>query len=440
MPDFDPECLALWCGGTWNRLPQQTLSGLVHDSRSVSPGNLFVAVSGDRFDGHAFCEAAVEKGAAALLVKREVPINLPQLRVPNTRRALIDLATAYRQTLDATVVGITGSVGKTSVKELCANLLQSLEPTARSPGNWNNDLGLPLSLLAIPETSRFAVLEIGMNHPGELVPLCDIFRPQCGIVTNVGPVHIEFFDSEEGIANEKAALIRAIPEEGFVVLDAEGRWFDFLRAQATCEVIAVSLNEQKTDSTVVQGTMDGETLRAFGQEIVLPYPGRHVALNALMSLALANQLGVPQANFKSIVEHFELPGMRWRREEHWGVEVINDAYNANPISMRAALETFAAEPCHGRRWLVLGGMAEMGDAGHRAHQELGRILVTGDWSHCVFVGELARMIHDEAGGDWFADAEEAGQFLKAEIQPGDRVLVKGSRSVQLEGLFESTGD
>ena len=401
-------------GGDGNHAHPTHVHGVIHDSRDVTPGCLFAAVSGERFDGHDFVPAAFEAGAALALVER--PVDGPCVVVPDVRRALLDLARGYRATFDIPVVGITGSVGKTTVKELLADLLATLGQTARNPGNWNNDLGLPLSLLNMPPETRFAVMELGMNHPGEIAPLCEVLRPTHAIVTEIGAAHIEAFEDVEGIAEEKAALVRALPEEGLQVLDLASEWFDFLADRCPGRAVVI-------DS-------EADPLPA-----PLALPGEHMRRNALKAVAMARALGVQDAAVAAVLRNFRPPGMRWRVEERGGLRFINDAYNANPMSVRAALDAFAGMEVAGAKWVVLGGMHELGEHGERAHAEIGCHAKDGPW-RLVSVGAMARPIAVAGDGIPVGSCEDAAWLLREHAAPGDTVLVKASRGERLERVLD----
>jgi len=431
---FDADDLKIWSTGGWlNGQPLQC-KGIVHDSREVKPGDLYLAIIGETHDGHRFCESAIQQGASGLIVSRPMEgLEIPQLVVKDTRRALSELARRYRNSLTMSCIGITGSVGKTSVKEMAADMLSQTSMTARNRGNWNNDIGLPLSLLNMDPDSRFGVFEIGMNHPGELQPLCDILQPDYGIMTEIGPVHLEYFDSVEAIAQEKATLVRAIPRNGFMVLDPDTPWYDLCKAEASCQVLNVSMQGNgDLNGTVV----DGDLVIA-GEVYRMPLPGMHIKQNALKCIALALQLGVHPDQIRDALNAFEAPSMRWERSEIDGITFINDAYNANPVSMRASVDTYIQEPATGTRWLILGGMAELGVIEQEAHRAIGKFFkgLEAVGAQLIVVGELAKPLWEEAGGTWCEGPAEAAALLKEQAEVGDRVLLKASRGIGLEKVL-----
>jgi UDP-N-acetylmuramoyl-tripeptide--D-alanyl-D-alanine ligase len=441
-----------WTKGWWRGAHPAALAGVSTDTRQMTPGALYVAIKGPTFDGHAFARQAIDRGAAAVMMDSGavVPEGIPALVVPGTAAALTALAAGWRAAVDPTVVGITGSAGKTTVKELTSHLLGALGPTAKTLGNWNNSLGLPKSLLAMPRDSRFGVFEAGTNHPGEIAPLAALMRPDCAVVTNVGPVHIEFFGSEEAIADEKADLLRAVPADGFVVLDADSPHFRFLSAQPKCRVVAVSLRSGADYRAVEVDPVEGffkveERGSGETQPVFTGRPGVHQVVNALQAIAVARQFGVP---WPAIVSRLaDAPGapMRWEVVPRDGIVWINDAYNANPISMAKSLETFAAMDAKGgRKVAVLGDMFELGDRAEAMHRAVGTQVAASGVDVLVAVGAMsAQWMADAAlkaglAADRVllaADAAAARDLLKRLLKPGDHALLKASHGMALESIL-----
>lgn len=452
MIALDPLDLARWCGGQWIPRSPRTVLSVVHDTKKVALGALFVALRGARFDGHDFVEQAVGAGAVAALISRSrladlQSLGIPLLVVDDSAQALKELAAGYRAKLGLAVVGVTGSTGKTTVKEMMACLLEGTLTTARTKGNWNNDIGLPLSILAIPPDSQVAVLELGINHPGEMAPLCAIAKPDWGVITNVGPVHLEFFSSVEAIAREKGELLKSLPAKGVAVLSRDEPHEALLRACAPGRVITTSIksdvkadyrlvfNDPQTGDCRVEDGLDGG-IHVFR----LPLPGLHNRSNALLAIAVARGFGVSWVQIAAAFDRFVPPPMRWEQTHAGGVTLINDAYNANPVSMLASISTFRELAVPGRKWLVLGDMLELGSTGVDAHLAVGRSLSEGDWAGLVTVGTLGAHI---AAGAIAAGIpvervhpcealESAVELLRKCIAPGDAVLVKASRGKHLD--------
>ncbi len=435
---------------------QVLVRGVSIDSRTVVKGDLFFALGGDRVDGHGYLDQARRAGAAAAVVRRGEPLPpmeepFPLLVVEDPREALGRLATHHRARLTAIVVGITGSNGKTTTKDMVGAVLSELGPTIRSWKSYNNDLGVPLTILAADASTRFLVVEIGTNHPGEIARLAAMARPLVGVVTNIAEAHIGNFGSLRAIAEEKAALLEALPPDGTAVVPAGDAFSDLLASRAPCRVCTFGrLDAPGTEiATDVWGTAVRRTGRPRGvsfhlygkMRVQLRFQGVHNAVNALAACAVGLLCGVPPETLQSALAGVAPPALRLQRESVGGVALVDDTYNANPASMDAALDEIAASATDGRRVLVLGDMAELGEASESQHRRLGRrAAAVGDilWA----VGEEARLVAEEAlrmgvpadrvfhspGVDL---ALERLPFLPT---PGDLVLVKASRSSGLDRL------
>lgn len=452
--------LAKWSGGAWEASPSAAVTGLAFDSRTVKGGDLFAALASDSADGHRFVEKALEAGAAGAIVRDDWPAprpGLPLLRVKDTLRAMHDIARGYRDAVDPFIVGVTGSVGKSTVKTWTAALLASHFRTSCTVANFNNAIGLPVSLLGMDPDAEAGVFEVGMNHKGELAPLCRTLRPNAAVITAIGPVHIEFFPSVEAIADEKAELLRALPADGFAVLDAASPYFPILKAASRARVVTVKVADGRGASAErgpaaadYEARLIDELTGSFkltGKGIAAPlairtgHPGAHNVLNALYAIAVALECGVPLG--KVVEKAASLPSMelRFDRREIGGATWVNDAYNASPLSMAASLRTFAAVmPADSRRICVLGEMRELGAESRMRHDEIGRLVASLGGDVLVGVGEAGGWIIDAAVASGFAgtpiraaDADDAGRLLRGIVHPGDSVLLKASHGV---GLFK----
>ena len=437
MPRFLPEELSKWVSSPWkNGFPGVPITGISHDTRTLEPGNLYVAIRGENHDGHQFLHQAFERGAVGVLVARSnLDIPCPFLRVADTLDGLWALARGYRKKWQGTVVGITGSVGKTTVKEMCAAVLATRGATHATSGNFNNHIGLPLTMLAMPEDAAFGVFEIGMNHPGEIAPLAQLLQPEIGILADIGAAHQENFQSLEGIAREKAQLIEQLPPDGLALLDRGSEWFALLSGSTRARIRTFAIGGPADYSG--RETPNGE-LEVNGFSYAMPLPGRHIARNALRAIALGLELGIEPPRIAEALLRFKLPPMRWEETETGGIRFINDAYNANPLSMRASLETFARLPGNGKKWVVVGGMRELGASAEKEHARLGRLIDRLGFDGAIAVGKLARSIQCEGGQPFFHTLEpaEAADILKRNLLPGDRVLLKASRGERLERVLE----
>jgi UDP-N-acetylmuramoyl-tripeptide--D-alanyl-D-alanine ligase len=449
---FDPAELAAWCHGVWGGVLPDGLTGVSIDSRVVQPGELYVALPGAHVDGHDYVDEALARGAAGAMVAstryQDRGKERPLLYVQDTGAALTALAKGHRAQCAARFIGITGSVGKTSVKEILADMLAKQGTTGRTHGNWNNALGLPLSLLQLPRDAAYGVYEIGMNHPGELAPLCDVLQPQAAIITPIGPVHLENFDSVECIADEKATLSRAVPRDGWVVLSVDDPYVSVLRRNVQARIVTVSMRDADAD---YRGSYDPGNKQLIVCErhgacapYPMPLPGAYMAENALRAIAAARTLGLEPEQLANALAGYKPPPMRWNNVTIAGVHFINDAYNANPVSMRAALDALREKPVEGRRWLVLAGMYELGPTGEKEHVELGAVVAEQDWAGLIAVGEYGAWIAEGARAAGMSEARilrcgdtgEAATLLYQHASPGDTVLVKASRGEKLEQVLK----
>ena len=378
-----------------------TFRGATLDSRRVKPGMLFVAIPGEHVDGRAFIPQARAAGAAGIVEGRE---------------ALAETARAYRRTLKATVIGVTGSAGKTTVKELTAAFLRAGGYRVHATeGNYNNDLGLPLTILNCPPEADFLVVEMGTNYPGEIPYLVEIARPSVGLISSIGTAHIEFFKTQDGIADEKGALLRALPADGRAFLVRSNDRFERL-----CAMSAVAVTAVETDD---------DAARRLAAALAVRLPGSHNVANAALAAACAGSFGVPLETCLAALKTFSLPGNRWRVVERDAVTYIADCYNANPTSMAAALETFASVPVTGRRIAVLGDMLELGAQSEALHAQIKAKAASLPLDEILYVGP-------SFGG---GTREEARARLADLLRPGDAVLLKASNSLHLETLLEPAG-
>lgn len=448
-----PDLLADWTSGRWVGPKISEIRGVCHDTRSVAPGQLYVAIHGERFDGHQFVNEAFERGASAAMVAKPFAEQWPGrslLVVADPKKALADMARGYRRSLPANIVAVTGSVGKTTVKEMAADILACKGPTARSLGNWNNQIGLPLSLMSMERDDEFGVFEVGISRPGEMGVLAELLRPNSGIMTEIGPVHQEFFVSTEAIAREKSLLLNSLPPNGLAFLSSDDAWYHILAEAASCPVVTVSMNKDADADFVGQarectGELEVREKDA-GKSSVYPMPllGDHIMRNALLAIAAGRKAGVSPELIATALRNYAPPPMRWNKLSRYGVVVINDAYNANPVSMRAALRTFASEATAGRKWIVLGGMRELGVTEREEHLVLGQELARGSWCGVVTVGMLGKVIAEGAvAAGWpperiknCSDTQDAAMCLQGQVGSGDMVLLKGSRAEKLEQILD----
>ncbi|ELS52500.1 UDP-N-acetylmuramoyl-tripeptide--D-alanyl-D-alanine ligase [Streptomyces viridochromogenes] len=442
-------------GGQTHDIPDpsvQVTGPVVRDSREVEPGTLFAAFVGERVDGHDFARQVVEAGAVAILASR--PVGVPAIVVADVQKALGALARHVVRRLGATLVALTGSAGKTSTKDLIAQVLQRKAPTVWTPGSLNNEIGLPLTALTATEETRFLVLEMGARGIGHIRYLTDLTPPKVGLVLNVGTAHIGEFGGREQIAQAKGELVEALPGDGAAILNADD---PLVRAMASRTKAKVILFGESGEADVraenVRLTDSGQPSFMLHtpsgcSDVTMRLYGEHHVSNALAAAAVAHELGMSAEEIATALSEAGSLS-RWRMEvteRPDGVTIVNDAYNANPESMRAALRALAAMGKGRRTWAVLGKMAELGDEALAEHDAVGRLAVRLNVSKLVAVGGreaswLQLGAYNE--GSWgeesvhVSDAQAAVDLLRSELRPGDVVLVKASRSVGLESVAEA---
>jgi UDP-N-acetylmuramoyl-tripeptide--D-alanyl-D-alanine ligase len=430
--------------------PNTAVTGaVVVDSREVTPGALFVAVPGERVDGHDFAAAAVEAGAAAVLATR--PVGVPAVVVEDTVEALGALAGLVTGRLvaehDLVVVGVTGSQGKTSTKDLIASVLETAGTTIAPPGSFNNEIGLPLTALRAEPATDHLVLEMGARGVGHIRYLCDIAPPRIGVVLNVGLAHVGEFGNQETIALAKGELVEALPADGTAVLNADDPLVAAMAGRTRGAVLRYGLAPD-ADVRASEVTMsDGRprftlTTPAGSAPVALSLHGAHQVSNSLAAAAVAHSLGMSPDAIAAALGAAG-PRSRWRMEVTTrpdGVTVINDAYNANPDSMRAALAATREIAGSRRRWAVLGEMRELGESSAAEHEALGRLVADMDFTRLVVVGAGAQPILTgaRAARTWVdepafvPDVDAAVEILRSEMITSDVVLVKASRAIGLE--------
>lgn len=431
--------------------PETAWQGAALDSREVRGGELFFALPGEQTDGHLYAGAALERGASAVVVEREVetPTGSTVIRVADTFRALHALTREVRRRVPRHLVAVTGSIGKTTTKEVLAAILARRFRVARNPGNLNNLFGFPIALLGIPEDTEWMVAEMGMSTPGELGRISRLGRPEVAVITNVKPVHLEFFGSLRAIAEAKAEILEGLAPGGVLVanrddpevariahgFEGEVVWFGIDGpAEVRAEEIEPDVQSAGTSFVLALGDERGE--------IQLPLYGRYNVENCLAAAACAFHLGVSLEDIREGMKSVDpLAGRGIIHRLSADRVVIDDSYNSNPVALSRALESARALPAK-RHWAVLGDMLELGEGAPGFHRAAGREAAELGFGPVIGVGELAREIVTGAGeehgaGLWFEDASAAAAELRGRLEPGDVVLVKGSRGVALESVVDS---
>lgn len=423
--------------------PVQTdlaFTGITTDSRQVVPGMLFAALPGETFDGHDYISQATERGAVAVLVERKVESEVPTLRVDDVLAALGSLAAYWHRQCPAKVVAITGSNGKTTVKEMIASILRRCGAVLATDGNYNNELGLPLTLFRLKPSDDYAVLEMGASNPGDIAYLADIAKPDVAVITNIGPAHLQGFVNEEGVARAKGELYASLPENGTAVMNAAEPWLDLWQGINTADNICFFSFSDDSDVSISRGADNEVSIHTPAGEFLLklPLPGEHNLSNAMAATAACLALEIPITDIKAGLEAVEpVPGRLSLVNANSGWTVIDDTYNANPASLYAALQVLANQ--NGEPWLVLGDMKELGNDSRKMHAELGDAARSLGVKRLFALGDASTATVD-AFGDMavhFDSREGLIKALRAQLKPGVACLVKGSRSMGMEHVVRA---
>ena len=435
--------------GSGQTAPSESqVAGYSVDTRTMQPGELFFALRGPNHDGHDHVAAAFEHGAAAVVVDHVLPVGGIQIVVPDTLPALQELAVWARKDRVGRVVAVTGSAGKTTVKDIIAHLLATQHSVVgKTIGNFNNHVGVPLSILRLPDSCNIAVLELGMNHTGEIRALARIARPEVGVVTNVGYAHVEFFeDSIEGVARAKRELIEELPySNGIAVLNADDeRVARFRDTHPGPEITFGIRNPADIEAKDVEFIAGGSRFKCDNETFETTLAGTHGVLNILAGIAAARAFGIPARRLRDAVATFASGKMRGERTVQNAIVILNDCYNSNPEAMRAMIDVLAAERA-GRRIAVVGEMLELGLSAEPLHRGVGSYLACRGIDVVIGIRGAARFIVDEAvrsglsdsAAFFFEDPVEAGGLLRGMLRKGDAVLFKGSRGVRVEKALDA---
>jgi UDP-N-acetylmuramoyl-tripeptide--D-alanyl-D-alanine ligase len=434
--------------------PEAVVKNVCTDSRRAKPDDLYFAIKGENFDGHDFVHDVAGKKVVAVVVKgQRVPAQVPEcgvLVVEDTRAALGKFAGAYRRGFELPVICVCGSNGKTTTKELIASVLRQKFSTLWSEASFNNDIGVPLTLLRIEKSHQAAVLEAGTNHPGELGPLVEMIRPQFGVLTNIGREHLEFFGDMVGVAHEEGKLAELLPAGGTLFVNGDNEWTDEIIRRTRAKVVRAGFgNKNDWRAEKIRLDKNGATFHVatakkdFCGEYRINLLGRHQVANALFAVAVSEELGLARAEIQRGLAECKPPKMRMQFWEAGGIRVLDDAYNANADSMIAALETLRDLPLQGRRVAVLGDMGELGTHSEAAHAEVGRRVAGLEIGQLFAVGKMAPVMAKaarEAGLSRvieFENVEVAIKAVKGFLKTGDVVLLKASRSSRLERIAET---
>jgi UDP-N-acetylmuramoyl-tripeptide--D-alanyl-D-alanine ligase len=452
------ERIVEWTNAVGEFDPQVTATGYSIDSRSVAPGDLFFAVRGERLDGHDFVQSALERGAVAAVVEatriEQLPKDLPLLGVENTLAALQSLGSAVRKHWGKPLIGVTGSAGKTTTKELVATVLSHKYRVLKSLGNLNNHFGMPLQLLKLEPEHDIAVIEMGMNHPGEITALAKLAKPDVGVVTCVAPVHIEYFKSIAEIARAKRELIDTLPDDGIAVLNADDDYVSRFGSHFNGRIVTFGINHPsdvrayQVHSAGAAGSRFEAVTREGRFDAELPLIGTHNIYNALAAMAVGTAFGIPAQQSVDALRGVSAADKRGEIIAVGGATVINDCYNSNPKALESMIDALATMTAKGRHIVVAGEMLELGAQSETLHRQSGQHaarrkidVVIGVRGNAKFIvdgaREVAAQTKTKTRAEFLPTPQDAGEWLAREVRPGDVVLLKASRGVKLEQALET---
>lgn len=411
------------------------------DSRSISPGCVFVALKGKNFDGHSFAEEAIKSGAKAVVVQRLLGQNIPQILVNDTLKALGDIAKNYRKKFSAPVIGITGSDGKTTTKEMCWHLLSSRYNVCKNQGNFNNEIGLPLSIFSMTGKVELGIFELGMNGYGQLRYLGSILQPDIVIITSVGYAHLGFFKDRSDIARAKAEILEHISPDGIALVNRDTGFLNFFQGKTLLPPVKIG-TKPGSDFQGMITDYDGNSfilkIRKWKEfEFKLNSWNGAIVYPALFSIFIADYFGIPRNSIRKLVHDFALIEGRGRIKECRGIRIIDESYNANPGSMKMAIDYFAKQQAK-RKIAIIGAMAELGKWSKLYHRKIGKILQGYGFDAVFTTGEDAKIISKLCGekGRHFETASELARHVCDFVKKGDALLIKGSRINKLETVVE----
>ncbi|QGQ21586.1 UDP-N-acetylmuramoyl-tripeptide--D-alanyl-D-alanine ligase [Gimesia benthica] len=424
------------------------VSGISIDSRTVQPGDLFFAIQGQRLDGHEFVKQALERGASACVVKQQLvsESNSAQLLlVDDVNQALTRFAHWYRRQQSATVIGVTGSVGKTTTRNMIYTALAPYLEGVQSPANYNNEFGVPLSIAQLESVHQFAVLELGASQTGEIRSLAEVVSPEIGVITGIGPSHLEHFGTLQRTAEAKAELFEQLPVSGLAIVNGDDAYADFLVSRSPAPSFRIGLGEgNDLRAVAVRQEENGLTFKVDGTNFVIPVMGSHFVYPALIAIAVGKVLGLSNQELSDSLREYEPVRGRCHVELVGDWTVVDDAYNSSPVSMRAACELLSDWPTHGKRILVMGDMLELGPDSPGYHREIGKKIACSTIDRLYVCGAQAASVVAGALEEQFpagcivqgTDVEEIQADVFSGLEPGDVVLVKGSRGMRMERLLE----
>ena len=402
---------------------------LCHDTRNINENTIFIALRGNNYDGHDFLKDAFMKGAVGAIVNNKYDGNFCNLiKVPDTLKALQIIGINNRSNWKGISIGITGSAGKTTVKELCSCILSTKFSTHKNVGNFNNHIGLPLTLIELNENHNYLIAEIGMNKPGEIETLTKWLQPDISIITEIGLAHVKNFSSINDIANEKSYIIRNLTKDKTSILDIDNTWYNYLINQTKSNILSVSL----INNGQINGIYDGfDKLKVDGYTFKMPSPGEFMARNVIKAIALGKLLGLNNKEIEHGISVYQPLQYRWNNKVIKNITWINDAYNANPLSMKSSIEAFSIIKSN-RKCVVLGKMDELGAFSYEEHLKLFKFVDSLNFDMWITIGDWEDDIFQNLKGKCFKNIKSALEFLQNWSMSGDHILLKASRSEKFE--------
>lgn len=426
---------------------KSTVVGISTDSRTLGPGDIFIAIKGDRYDGHDFIEDAVKRGAEGVIIEKSKLDNLvhlkikdvPVIAVDDTRRVLGDIARNYLKQFDVKKIAVTGSAGKTTCKSLIGAILSERFKVVTSEKSFNNDIGVPKTIFRIDDQTDFLIQEIGTNKPGEIGYLSGIVQQQYALITNIGPAHVGFFGSVDKIAREKRTAIEILPPDGSAFLNAEDRYFEYLSSGTEAEVRSFGVSKGDVYATEIDSMdMWGTQFRINNEKFLTRLTGYHGLSNTVAGILVGRYFGITEEILKDVLENFRPEEGRGVIEVVNGITILDESYNANPLSVKRCLDFFGRIHVRGKKIFVFSDMLELGDQSCMYHREIGRIVSKSDVGVLLTFGEMAVVTAEESKKSGnilvenYSDIEALCERLATIVREGDALLIKGSRAMGLE--------
>lgn len=417
------------------------IKGISTDTRNIKKGEIFIALKGERFDGHRFVRQAYEKGAAGVIVSKDLkglPEDLCVINVKDTLKALGDIAKKYRNFINPYIIGITGSDGKTTTKELVSTCLSEKFKTKASSGNYNNQIGLPLSLLSFDRSTEIGVVEMGMNRKGEIDYLSKIAKPDGCVITNIGRAHIGFFKNVEGIAEAKSEIFKNLKGEKLSLLNRDDRFFNFLKKRSSKNIMTFG----KSKKADVRGIVEEEgndffqfIVAGFDEKFRVNFWNTSMIYSFLIAISFSIKFGIELRKIRGIIESFKPIAGRGKIYRIKGITIIDESYNSNPNSLKNSILCFSRKDFK-RKVVIIGDMAELGRFSSFYHRYIGEVIGKTGIDSVITFGEKSRIISELNGGKHFTDIDELKKFLIKEIKKGDGILIKGSNFLKMERITE----